>query len=155
MKHSYEIPVVFRVMPDEETQQAIDQVVAWLENSNDIDNAGSVTRIDRNRLGRRRLAYEIKGQRDGFYVLFYAAVEPEHLPEFELNMRLFDPVLRYLIIRDETTDHSDAEAERNDDEGVAEDAAQAEPETADETDTSDADATADDTDTADNDDESE
>ena len=32
MKRSYEIPVVFRVMPDEETQQALDQVVAWLEN---------------------------------------------------------------------------------------------------------------------------
>lgn len=101
MKHSYEIPVVFRVMPDDETQQAIDQVIAWLENSNEIENAGSVTRIDRTRLGRRRLAYEIKGQRDGFYVLIYATVDPSHLPEFELNIRLYDPVLRYMIVRDE------------------------------------------------------
>ncbi|MGB7338142.1 MAG: 30S ribosomal protein S6 [Phototrophicaceae bacterium] len=102
MKRSYEIPVVFRVMPDEETQQAIDQVVAWLENSTEgVEDAGSVTRIDRTRLGRRRLAYEIKGQRDGFYVLIYATVDARHLPEFELNMRLYEPVLRYLIVKDD------------------------------------------------------
>lgn len=112
MKKSYEIPVVFRVMPDEETQQAIDQVIAWLENSTEgVEDAGTVTRIDRTRLGRRRLAYEIKGQRDGFYVLIYADVEALHLPEFELNMRLYDPVLRYLIVKDDASKASEEEAE--------------------------------------------
>ena len=112
MKRSYEIPVVFRVMPDEETQQALDQVVAWLENSTEgIDNAGDVTRIDRTRLGRRRLAYEIKGQRDGFFVLIYANVDAQHLPEFELNMRLYEPVLRYLIVKDDEIVEDDYEEE--------------------------------------------
>jgi small subunit ribosomal protein S6 len=103
MKRSYEIPVVFRILPSEdEMQQAIDQVVAWIENSNEIENAGKVTRIDRNRLGRRRLAYEINGQRDGLFVLFYADIDARHLPELELNLRLYDPALRYLVTRDET-----------------------------------------------------
>lgn len=103
MKRSYEIPVVFRVLTSEdEMQQAIDQVVAWIENSNELEGAGKVTRIDRNRLGRRRLAYEIDGQRDGLYVLFYADIDARHLPELELNLRLYDPVLRYLVTRDET-----------------------------------------------------
>lgn len=124
MKRSYEIPVVFRVMPEEETQQALDQVVAWLENSTEgIDNAGEVTRIDRTRLGRRRLAYEIKGQRDGFFVLIYANIDAQHLPEFELNVRLYDPVLRYLIVKDdkiveeeeEEVSEPVAEASNNDD----------------------------------------
>lgn len=111
MKRSYEIPVVFRVMPEEETQQAIDQVIAWMENSTEgVENAGSVNRIDRTRLGRRRLAYEIKGQRDGFYVLFYANIDALHLPEFELNMRLYDPVLRYIIVKDDEV-FPDAEEE--------------------------------------------
>lgn len=102
MKRSYEIPVVFRILnPESEMQQAIDQVVTWLENSNEFEDAGKVTKIDRTKLGRRRLAYEIKGQRDGFFVLFYAEVDSRHLPEFELNMRLFDPALRYLIVRAE------------------------------------------------------
>lgn len=104
MKRSYEIPVVFRVMSnDEEFQQAIDQVVSWIENSNEIEDAGQVTKIDRTRFGRRRLAYEIDGQRDGFYVLIYADIEAEHLAEFELNMKLYDGVLRFLILKDETT----------------------------------------------------
>jgi len=104
MKPSYEIPVVFRILPTEEdTQNAIDQVVAWIESSNEFE-AGKVTKIDRTRLGRRRLAYEIKGQRDGLFVLFFADIDPRHLPEFELNMRLYDAVLRYLIIRDDETE---------------------------------------------------
>ena len=104
MKRPYEIPVVFRVNNnDEEFQQAVDQVIAWIENSaeTNTDGVGQVTRIDRNTFGRRRLAYEIDGQRDGFYILIYANVEPTHLPEFETNMRLYEPVLRYLVFRDE------------------------------------------------------
>jgi small subunit ribosomal protein S6 len=99
MKNSYEIPVVFRILPTEEdTQNAIDQVVAWIQTATEFE-VGTVTKIDRNRLGRRRLAYEIKGQRDGLFVLFFADIDARHLPEFELNMRLYDGVLRYLIIR--------------------------------------------------------
>jgi small subunit ribosomal protein S6 len=120
MKRLYEIPVVFRnLSPESEMQQAIDQVVSWLENSNEIENVGKVVKIDRTKLGRRRLAYEIKGQRDGFYVLFYADMDSRHLPEFELNMRLFDPVLRYLVVRDEEKVVSIPEAK---DEAAVEDA---------------------------------
>jgi len=104
MKRSYEIPVIFRILPsDEETQQAIDQVVAWIENSNEFENAGQVTKIDLTRFGRRRLAYEIDGQRDGNYVIFYADIDARHMPELELNLKLYDPVLRYLMLRDETS----------------------------------------------------
>ncbi|MEL6403927.1 MAG: 30S ribosomal protein S6 [Chloroflexota bacterium] len=102
MIRSYEIPVVFRVMPDEETQTAIDQVTTWIENSTEgVDEPGSVTRIDRTRFGRRRLAYEIDGQRDGNYIFFYANMKSEHVPDFETNMRLYDGVLRYLVIRED------------------------------------------------------
>lgn len=102
MKRSYEIPVVFRVMPEEETQTAIDQVTTWIENSTEgVEDPGAVTRIDRARIGRRRLAYEIDGQRDGNYIFFYADIKPEHVPDFETNMRLYDGVLRYLVVRDQ------------------------------------------------------
>ena len=101
MKRPYEIPVVFRIMPEDDFQQAIDQVVAWIEKSNEFEDPGTVTKIDRNRLGRRRLAYEIDGQRDGWYVLFYADIDARHLPELELNLRLYDGVLRYLFLREE------------------------------------------------------
>lgn len=100
MKRPYEIPVLFRILSnEEEMQQAVDQVVAWIENSTEFPEAGKVTKIDRTRLGRRRLEYEIDGQRDGFYILFYADVDTRHMTELELNLKLYDAVLRYLVIR--------------------------------------------------------
>ncbi len=102
MKRPYEIPVVFRILPEEEFEHAIDQVTAWIEKSTETEEeVGKVTRIDRNTLGRRRLAYEIRNQRDGYFIIFYAEVEPHHLKELEMNLRLYDSVLRYLVLRDE------------------------------------------------------
>ena len=101
MKRPYEITTLLRIMstPDE-TQAAVDQIVAWIEGDEDNDY-GNVRRIDRTSLGRRKLAYEIDGQRDGVYIIIYADVEPAHLPELELNLKLFSPLLRHLVIRDE------------------------------------------------------
>ena len=111
MKRPYEITVVFRILtPEEEMQQAVDQVIAWIENSNEIENPGKVTRIDRNLFGRRRLAYEIDGQREGQYIIFYADIDAEHLTEMELNFKLYTPILRYLIVRDETPAAEDNKA---------------------------------------------
>lgn len=102
MKRPYEITVVLRILSNEdETQAAINQIVAWIENKRGEESSGIITRIDRTRLGRRKLAYEIDGQRDGLYLIFYADIEPNHMHELDLNLRLFNPVLRYLVIRDE------------------------------------------------------
>ena len=49
--------------------------------------------------GRRRLAYPIEKQRDGFYVLMRFSLEPPHLPELERVMALDGRILRHLLIR--------------------------------------------------------
>ena len=101
MKRPYEITVLFRILAtEEETQAAIDQVKAWIEKPTDDGmSQGIVKKIDRNTLGRRKLAYEIDKQRDGLYVIFYADVETNHLTDLELNLKVYTPVLRYLFIR--------------------------------------------------------
>ncbi len=94
MKRDYELTVVLRVESNEEALNAqIDEVKAWVE----ADEHGTVNRIDR--WGRRRLAYEIDRQREGFYVLMEAAFDPAGLDELERNLRLAPNVLRYLVIR--------------------------------------------------------
>lgn len=115
MKRPYEVAVVIRILSnDEETQQAIDQIVAWIEQP---DNAGEpqgkVTKIDRTTLGRRKLAYEIDGQRDGYYVLFYADIEPTHVQELELNLKLATTVLRHLIVRNEELEKTERKAKNS------------------------------------------
>ena len=96
MKRPYELTFIVRILPtEEEINQAVQQVVGWIE----ADDAGKVNNIDRTTLGRRRLAYEIDKQREGHYVILKADIDPTDLPELELNMKLDTAILRYLIIR--------------------------------------------------------
>ena len=54
MLREYELTVVVRTLPsDEEVNQAIDQVIAYVEQ----DDNGKVKGVDRKTFGRRRLAY--------------------------------------------------------------------------------------------------
>lgn len=92
----YELTVVIRTLAsDEEVNQAIDQVISYVEQ----DENGKVKNVDRKTFGRRRLAYEIQGQREGHFVIITAGIKADHLLEIETELKLFDPVLRYLLIR--------------------------------------------------------
>jgi small subunit ribosomal protein S6 len=94
MRHTYELTFIVRVDPSEEViNNTVTQVQGWVE----ADDLGQVTKIDR--WGRRKLAYEIDKQRDGYYVLMNADIDPKNLSELERNMKLSPNVLRYLLIR--------------------------------------------------------
>jgi small subunit ribosomal protein S6 len=94
MKREYEIAVVVRLESNEEaTNDAINQVKAWIE----ADDQGNITNLDA--WGRRRLAYEIDGQREGYYIIMTVDLDPDALDELERNLRLAESVLRYLVIR--------------------------------------------------------
>jgi small subunit ribosomal protein S6 len=95
MKRAYELTFIVRLDGTDETtlNNTVDQVRAWVE----TDELGQVTKIDR--MGRRKMAYEIDKQRDGFYVLFNANIEPKALLEIERNLNLAHYVLRYLFVR--------------------------------------------------------
>ncbi len=95
----YELTFIVRTLATgEEVNQAIDQVISYIEQGNN----GTVNSVDRKLFGRRRLAYEIDGQREGHYVVVKAAIKAEHIIELETELKLFDPVLRYLLVRDES-----------------------------------------------------
>ncbi len=94
MKRDYEIAVVLRTDPNDEViNEGINQVKSWIEEN----EQGTVTKIDR--WGRRKLAYEINRQREGYYVFFYASIEAAHLHELERNLNLATDILRYLVVR--------------------------------------------------------
>lgn len=94
MRNSYELTFIVRSDPNEEViNNTVTQVQSWVE----ADNLGQVTKIDR--WGKRKLAYEIDKQRDGYYVVMSADIDPKNLPELERNMRISPNVLRYLLIR--------------------------------------------------------
>jgi small subunit ribosomal protein S6 len=94
MKRNYELAVVIRIDSTEEAlNDVINQVQSWVV----ADTIGAVNKIDR--WGRRKLAYEIDKQREGYYVLMLAEIDTKNLPELERNLKLSNSILRYLIVR--------------------------------------------------------
>ena len=58
---------------------------------------GEVHSIDR--LGKKKLAYEIEDLKEGQYLLFNISSSGECVKEFERRLRVSDRVLRYLTVR--------------------------------------------------------
>ena len=86
--------VVVRLDIDEATvNSTIEQVRNWVE----AEDNGKVQNV--NRWGRRKLAYEIDKQREGYYVLIDADMESRGLGELERNLNLAPNLLRYLVVR--------------------------------------------------------
>jgi small subunit ribosomal protein S6 len=56
-----------------------------------------VTKLDN--WGKRRLAYEMRKQREGTYAVFEVSAEPSMVKEFERQLRLNESVLRFLSTR--------------------------------------------------------
>jgi len=96
MKRAYEMAFIVRMDPNQAViDETVDQVRTWVEEEGD----GEITGM--NRWGQRRLAYEIDGQRDGYYVILGANMDPSGLAEIEENLKLSSSILRYLLVRDE------------------------------------------------------
>lgn len=93
MRHSYELTFIVRNDPNDDViNNVIGQVQSWVE----ADSLGQVTKI--NRWGRRRLAYEIDRQRDGYYVIMNADMDTRNLTELDRSLKLSPDILRYLLI---------------------------------------------------------
>jgi len=56
-----------------------------------------------NRWEKRRLAYEVKGQHEGIYVLMNFSGEPKVTAELDRTMKIGEDVIRHLIVRTDET----------------------------------------------------
>jgi small subunit ribosomal protein S6 len=90
---SYEL--VFIISPEVTDEEVPGTVTKVGESINKI--GGNVT--ETTQWGRRKLAYPIKRFAEGNYVLAQIELEPALTKELEANLRVFDEVLRHLLIR--------------------------------------------------------
>ncbi len=88
-------------LSDEDVSALIDRAVSIIDGLK-----GLVVKVDR--WGKKRLAYEIKKQTRGYYVLFDYAGSSAIVKELERNFKIDDKVLKYMTIV--TSPHADLEA---------------------------------------------
>lgn len=65
--------------------------------SNIINNDGKVEEVQE--MGKRKLAYEIKKNSEGIYVLINFEANPDLIKELERNYRITDNVIKFIVVR--------------------------------------------------------
>ncbi len=92
MSNNYETMVVFSVANGEEAAQPLLEKFKGM-----IEANGTLESIDE--WGKRKLAYPINDELEGYYVLYNYQSEPEFPAELDRVFKITDGVLRSLIIR--------------------------------------------------------
>jgi small subunit ribosomal protein S6 len=87
--------IMFVVRPDV-TDEEVDKLVLQMEGVVE-SAAGKVEKVDK--MGRRRLAYRVARQREGYYVLFALEGNGDTVKEFERRLKVTDSVIKYLTVR--------------------------------------------------------
>jgi len=89
----YEVLYIVRAdLDDDKVQDVVKRVNTLIERS-----GGAIERT--NLWGKRKLAYEVKHQKEGSYVLQDFRIDPQRIPELEAALKITEEVLRHLIVR--------------------------------------------------------
>jgi len=89
----YEVLYIVRAdLDDDKVQEVVKRVNGIIERS-----GGSLERT--NLWGKRKLAYEVKHQKEGAYILQDFKIAQDRIPELEGALKISEEVLRHLIVR--------------------------------------------------------
>jgi small subunit ribosomal protein S6 len=90
---------VYEVMYIAQPETANDDIAKINEGVQKVieGEGGSVVKIED--IGRRRMAYEIKRKREGYYVLFEIEGSGKEIAELERRFRVNDAIMRYITVR--------------------------------------------------------
>lgn len=93
--NKYELAVVVNAKIDDDARaDAIEKVKALIERFD-----GVITNVDE--WGKKRLAYEIQKMREGYYYFIQFDASSEAPAEIERRIRIMEPVIRYLCVKQE------------------------------------------------------
>lgn len=93
MERIYE--VMFIVRPDM-ADEDLDKLIATLEGN--AEHAGAKLK-NTERMGKRRLAYLVRGFADGIYILMTLEADGKAIHEVERRLRVSEPVIKFLTVR--------------------------------------------------------
>ena len=89
--NDYELVCVVHPELDENAfKELLDKIQGWI-----TEAGGQVTKVDL--WGKRRLAYIIRKQREGVYVVMQTSMAPASCAALERNLRFQEPIMRFLL----------------------------------------------------------
>ena len=90
--NKYEVMFIAKPLEDAE----VDPIAEFVSNLIK-KNGGNVEKVDR--WGKRHLAYPVKKQADGNYVLINFEGEPDVIKEIDRVIKIHDTILKHLIVK--------------------------------------------------------
>ena len=90
--NKYESVIILSANAPEEATVAFGEKMKELISAN-----GELTSVEE--WGKKTLAYEVKKQTEGYYILFTFDAKPEFIAEFERILRLDEIILTHMVIR--------------------------------------------------------
>jgi small subunit ribosomal protein S6 len=78
--------------PEEEIDKINGQIEAII-----TSGRGTIDKIEK--MGKRRLAYEVDKHREGYYVLFVIVANGDIIKECERRLRVMDAIIKYITVR--------------------------------------------------------
>ena len=76
--------------------EALAERVTWVT---DILTSNGAEVINVEQWGKKRLAYQVKKQKHGIYVLMHYEGDPKVVPELERNFKLSEDILKHLTVK--------------------------------------------------------
>ena len=92
--NKYESVIIINPNCTEEAVKALEDKFTGIINEN-----GKVESVENN--GKKRLAYEIKKNKEGIYMLINFEAKPDSIAELERNYRITDDILKFIVVRKE------------------------------------------------------
>ena len=90
--NKYESVIIINPSVEEEGMKKLITTFTDLINKN-----GKVEKVDE--LGKKKLAYEVKKNKEGIYVVFTFEAEPNSIAELERNYRITDEIIKFIVVR--------------------------------------------------------
>ena len=91
---NYELLTIFKPSLDsEELDKVVDKISEEVKSYN-----GTVSSVEK--MGRKKLAYDVQGYRDGFFATIVLSIPAETVVDFKRSLKLNENVLRFMFMEE-------------------------------------------------------
>lgn len=91
---NYELLTIFKPSLDsEELDKVVDKISEEVKS-----NKGSVSSVEK--IGRKKLAYDVQGYRDGYFTTMIVSLPGEAVVDFKRSLKLNENILRFMFMEE-------------------------------------------------------